>query len=66
MHRKLVALRVRHAILDAKIGREERRPHPDSLRIMSLKKIRLRLKEEIVQLERRVHRPHPAVATATA
>ncbi|SUB02025.1 Protein of uncharacterised function (DUF465) [Pannonibacter phragmitetus] len=52
MHRKLVALRVRHAILDAKIEREARRPHTDAIRLTALKKLRLRLKEQITQVER--------------
>ncbi|MFN4009908.1 YdcH family protein [Pannonibacter sp.] len=56
MHRKLVALRVRHAILDAKIERESRRPHADSLRLTMLKKLRLRLKEEVLKLEREFFR----------
>ncbi|NBN63259.1 DUF465 domain-containing protein [Microvirga tunisiensis] len=56
MHRKLVALRIRHAILDAKIEREARRPHADTLRLTALKKLRLRLKEEIARLEREFFR----------
>ncbi|MCY1705323.1 MULTISPECIES: YdcH family protein [Pannonibacter] len=56
MHRKLVTLRIRHAILDAKIERESRRPHTDTLRLTALKKLRLRLKEEITRLEREFFR----------
>jgi hypothetical protein len=56
MHRKLVALRVRHAILDAKIEREARRPHTDTIRLTALKKLRLRLKEQIIQAEQEFFR----------
>lgn len=48
----LRSLRTRHEIVDAKIGSEQNRPMPDTLRIRALKKIRLRIKEQIAFLER--------------
>ncbi|MEQ8480942.1 MAG: YdcH family protein [Hoeflea sp.] len=48
---RLKALRSRHSIIESRIQREEMRPSPDSLRIMSMKKIRLQLREEIQKAE---------------
>ena len=48
----LKALISRHTIIATKIVEEQRRPWPDALRVQSLKKIKLRLKEQIAQLER--------------
>lgn len=48
---RLKALRNRHGILESRIQREETRPYPDSIRIMSMKKIRLRLREDIQRAE---------------
>lgn len=63
---RLNALRARHGILQTRIDQEERRPMPDSIRLTGLKKIRLRLREEISALERIIKRsgsrpdPNPA------
>lgn len=46
----LSELQHKHAKLDAKIKQEMRSPIPDSLRIYSLKKRKLQLKEQIAQL----------------
>lgn len=47
----LKALRSRHSIIESRIQREEMRPYPDSLRIRSMKKIRLQLREKILKAE---------------
>ncbi len=43
-------LETRHTEIEALIEREEHRPHPDTMRLMSLKKRKLRLKEELSRL----------------
>lgn len=42
------ALRDKHEALERKINEEETRPFPDTIRINSLKKEKLRLKEELL------------------
>jgi|TARA_R110001606_G_scaffold125989_1_gene259681 hypothetical protein len=42
------ALRQKHEALERKINDEETRPLPDTIRIHSLKKEKLRLKEELL------------------
>ncbi|WP_174293364.1 YdcH family protein [Sphingomonas bacterium] len=44
------ALETKHSLLDRRIADETARPQPDSVRIASLKKQKLRLKEEIATL----------------
>ncbi len=46
------SLKSKHADLDAKIADEERRPHPDEATIHALKKMKLRIKDELAGLER--------------
>ncbi len=43
------ALRGKHEALDQKIAKEEARPNPDTMTIQSLKKEKLRLKEEMLE-----------------
>lgn len=43
----LVALTEKHVQLEQDIEKEIRRPHPDSLRLMALKRQKLKLKEEL-------------------
>lgn len=45
------ALQAKHAGLEQKIAAETRRPAPDTALIADLKKRKLRLKEEIAQLQ---------------
>ena len=45
------ALTVKHAGLENRIEIEARRPSPDTILIAELKKQKLKLKEEIVQLQ---------------
>ena len=47
MRRKLEALKARHEILEAKIRAEQIRPRPDEFQIMHLKRLKLRLREQI-------------------
>ncbi|WP_417610715.1 YdcH family protein [Parasphingorhabdus sp.] len=42
------ALRQKHEALERKINEEEMRPLPDTIRIHSLKKQKLRLKQELM------------------
>ncbi|PHR19163.1 MAG: hypothetical protein COA41_08220 [Sphingopyxis sp.] len=42
------ALREKHEALERKINEEETRPLPDTIRIHSLKKQKLRLKQELM------------------
>ena len=44
------SLKAKHADLDAQIAEEERRPHPDDVVIHHLKKMKLRIKDELAQL----------------
>ena len=44
------ALESKHAALEAQIGAEENRPHPDDTLLMRLKKEKLRIKDEMVGL----------------
>ena len=44
------ALRVKHASLKEAIELENQRPHPDDLRITELKREKLRIKDEIAEL----------------
>ena len=43
------SLRLKHADLEAQIAEEERRPHPDDVVIHHLKKLKLRIKDELLQ-----------------
>lgn len=46
----MLALKERHADLDHQIAEEELRPHPDEARLATLKKQKLRLKDELTRL----------------
>jgi hypothetical protein len=46
------SLKSKHADLDAKIADEERRPHPDEGILHELKKLKLRIKDELASLEK--------------
>ncbi|MEM8702337.1 MAG: YdcH family protein [Pseudomonadota bacterium] len=51
MYNRLKSLRSQHNTLDSLIRREELHPYPDSQHIRSLKKFKLRLRDEISRLE---------------
>jgi len=49
---RIEALKVKHRDLEAAIEEEESRPHPDDFHITSLKKKKLRIKDELAVLTR--------------
>ncbi|MAZ19538.1 MAG: DUF465 domain-containing protein [Ahrensia sp.] len=51
MYARLDALRSRHGILESRIQGELQRPCPDSLRLTQLKRKKLRLREQIADIE---------------
>lgn len=51
MYARLDALRSRHGLLESRIQGEMQRPCPDSLRLAQLKRKKLRLREQIVEIE---------------
>jgi len=55
MYNRLNSLRTQHTTLDALIRREEMHPYPDRQHIRSLKKFKLRLRDEISRLETSLH-----------
>jgi hypothetical protein len=46
------ALRAKHANLEAKIEDELKRPHPDEATVTTLKRQKLRIKDELATLHR--------------
>jgi hypothetical protein len=50
---RIEALKEKHASLERAIDEESRRPLPDQAAIHDLKKQKLHIKDQIVQLERR-------------
>lgn len=56
MYTRLKALRGQHSNLDTQIRREHRRPAPDMLHVQTLKKFKLRIRDEISRLERVLER----------
>jgi hypothetical protein len=55
LHSHLSELRRKHESLSAKIEQEQRHPGSDDLSIATLKKEKLRLKEEITRLSSQLH-----------
>jgi hypothetical protein len=51
MYNRLKSLHRQHNTLDSLIQREERHPYPDNQHIRSLKKFKLRLRDEISRIE---------------
>jgi hypothetical protein len=49
---RLETLRSRHAFLETELVREFSRPHPNTETLTDLKRQKLRIKDEIVELER--------------
>lgn len=49
---RIEALRRQHASLETQIDEEAHRPHPDDGLLQDLKRQKLRLKDEIVELSR--------------
>ncbi|CTQ74627.1 YdcH family protein [Roseibium alexandrii] len=52
MYARLKSLQSQHGTLDNLIQREEQHPYPDVEHIRSLKKFKLRLRDEIQRVER--------------
>ncbi|MEW6256890.1 MAG: DUF465 domain-containing protein [Pseudomonadota bacterium] len=52
MDQLLKALTTRHRIIEDEIVAEEKRPAPDRMRVLALKKIKLRMREQIEILHR--------------
>tara|TARA_R110000751_G_scaffold249308_1_gene349024 strand:- start:417 stop:686 length:270 start_codon:yes stop_codon:yes gene_type:complete len=52
MNRLLKALKARHAIVEARVVEEQRRPKPDHVSVRALKTIKLQLRDQIASLER--------------
>ncbi len=50
LNERVAALKNKHETLDAALDAETSRPHPDEIEILSLKKQKLRIKDEIVTL----------------
>ena len=44
---RVEALKAKHAALEAALGEENRRPHPDSNAISELKRQKLKIKDEL-------------------
>jgi hypothetical protein len=66
MNPLLKALKSRHRIIEDRIHTEQKSPAPDSLRIMALKKIKLRMREQIEFLQRTAHSSPYSGETSTA
>lgn len=58
MQNHLKALYARHGIIEAKIHGEQCRPRPDSLRVRALKKMKLKLRDQIRTVERQLVPAH--------
>ena len=54
MYARLKALKVRHDILESKIQGEMSRPRPDDLRLRLLKRMKLKLRDEMAGIEDRL------------
>lgn len=50
VNEQVSTLKSRHAELEEILENEEARPHPDQSRIVGLKKQKLRIKDELVEL----------------
>ena len=52
LENRIEALKTRHQELEVALEMEHTRPHPDELEIISLKKEKLRIKDELINLTR--------------
>ncbi len=52
LEERVESLKVKHQILEAAIEEENSRPHPDDLHLVTLKKQKLRIKDELAALHR--------------
>ncbi|WP_119166188.1 YdcH family protein [Algihabitans albus] len=51
VHDRIESLRSQHTLVDNAIREESHRPHPDELRLHELKREKLRLKDEIANMQ---------------
>ncbi|MEO7151942.1 MAG: DUF465 domain-containing protein [Burkholderiaceae bacterium] len=58
--RRLIELRIEHADLDSVIDGSVREPSSDELALRRMKKRRLRLRDQIAQIESELEPPEPA------
>ncbi|MBO6757095.1 MAG: YdcH family protein [Roseibium sp.] len=65
MYTRLRALRSQHESLDVQIRREQKRPAPDDGHIRTLKKFKLRIRDEMARLERVLERKSRAEPLAS-
>lgn len=47
---RIGSLKSKHAMIEQTLAEEAKRPHPDEQRLLDLKRQKLRIKDEIVQL----------------
>ncbi len=52
LEERVESLKVKHQALEAAIDEENNRPHPDDLHLGTLKKQKLRIKDELATLNR--------------
>ncbi len=52
LEERVESLKVKHQALEAAIDEENSRPHPDDLHLSTLKKQKLRIKDELATLNR--------------
>ncbi len=52
LEERVESLKVKHQALEAAIDEENNRPHPDDLHLVTLKKQKLRIKDELATLNR--------------
>lgn len=60
---RIKALRTRHGIVQAKIDREHLRPRPDTIRLTIMKKMRLKLRDQIARYEHILAGAHRQIST---
>ena len=58
---RLTSLTAKHAEIEREIDAENAKPAPDEVRMSALKKQKLKLKDEVMELQRRMN---PAAASA--
>lgn len=56
MSGRIEALEAKKDIIDTRIEQEHSRPQPDTIRLQSLKRMRLQLKDDIVRVRSRMAR----------
>ena len=52
MDQFMKSLKTRHSLIEEEISSEQTRPNPDRIRVLALKKMKLRLRDQIEYLRR--------------